>query len=83
VSCSRCHLPALYATDGLPKSVGVHGQLLPRSAPTVLNAGLFFKEHWDGRFANVEEQAKRSLLGPGFGNITRSIRYGQGNLRPV
>jgi cytochrome c peroxidase len=68
VSCSRCHLPALYATDGLPKSVGVHGQLVPRNAPTVLNAGLHFKEHWDGRFANVEEQAKQALLGPAFGH---------------
>jgi cytochrome c peroxidase len=68
VSCSRCHLPALYATDGLPKSVGVHGQLVPRNAPTVLNAGLYFKQHWDGRFANVEEQAKVALLGPAFGS---------------
>ncbi|AGA28268.1 cytochrome-c peroxidase [Singulisphaera acidiphila] len=68
VSCSRCHLPALNATDALPKSLGVHDQSLPRNAPTVLNAGLAFKQHWDGRFANVEEQAKRSLLGPGFGN---------------
>ncbi|MGO9463897.1 MAG: cytochrome-c peroxidase [Isosphaeraceae bacterium] len=68
LSCSRCHLPALYATDGLPKSVGVHSQPIPRNAPTVLNAALFFKEHWDGRFASVEEQAKISLLGPGFGN---------------
>jgi cytochrome c peroxidase len=68
VSCSRCHLSALFATDGLPKSVGAHDQPLPRNAPTVLNAGLQFKQHWDGRFANVEEQAKRSLLGPGFAN---------------
>jgi cytochrome c peroxidase len=68
VSCSRCHLSALYATDGLPKSLGVHDQLLPRNAPTVLNSGLNFKQHWDGRFASVEEQATRALLGPGFGN---------------
>jgi cytochrome c peroxidase len=68
VSCSRCHLPALYATDGLPRSVGVHDQPLPRNAPTVLNAALYFKEHWDGGRANVEEQAKRGLLGPGFGS---------------
>jgi cytochrome c peroxidase len=68
VSCSRCHLPTLYATDGLPKSVGVHGQPVPRNAPTVLNAGLYFKQHWDGRFANVEEQAKVALLGPAFGS---------------
>ena len=67
-SCSKCHLPALYATDGLPKSVGVHGKIVPRNAPTVLNAGLFVKEHWDGRFANVEHQAKEALLGPAFGN---------------
>jgi cytochrome c peroxidase len=68
VSCARCHQSALYATDGLPKSVGVHDKPLPRNAATVLNAGLSFRQHWDGRFANVEEQAKQSLLGPGFGN---------------
>ncbi len=68
VSCARCHQPALYATDGLAKSVGVRAQLAPRNAPTVLNAGIYFTQHWDGRFANVEEQAKKSLLGPGFGN---------------
>jgi cytochrome c peroxidase len=68
VSCSRCHLPALHATDGLPKSLGVHDKPLPRNAPTVLNAGLNFKQHWDGKFANVEQQAKQSLLGPSFGN---------------
>jgi cytochrome c peroxidase len=66
VSCARCHQSALYGTDGLPKSVGVFGKRLPRNAPTVLNAGLYFSEHWDGRFANVEEQAKMALLG--FGN---------------
>jgi cytochrome c peroxidase len=67
-SCSRCHLSALCGTDGLPKSVGVHGQTLPRNAPTVLNAGLNFKQHWDGVFATVEEQAKKALLSPAFGN---------------
>ena len=68
VSCSRCHLPGLYATDALPTSVGAHGKRAPRNAPTVLNAGLCFKQHWDGVFANVEEQAKRALAGPAFGN---------------
>jgi cytochrome c peroxidase len=67
VSCSRCHLPALFATDGLPKSVGVHGQPVPRNAPTVLSAGTYFRQHWDGRFATLEEQAKEALLGPAFG----------------
>jgi cytochrome c peroxidase len=64
----RCHQPALYGADGLPKSVGLHDKVLPRNAPTVLNAALQFKAHWDGVFENVEAQAKKSLLGPGFGN---------------
>jgi cytochrome c peroxidase len=67
-SCVRCHQPGLYAADGLPKSIALHDKVLPRNAPTVINAGLYFTQHWDGGFANVEEQAKSALLGPGFGN---------------
>jgi cytochrome c peroxidase len=67
-SCVRCHQPALYGADGLARSLGLHDKLLPRNAPTVLNSGLQFKAHWDGVFENVEAQAKKSLLGPGFGN---------------
>lgn len=67
VSCSRCHLSALYMTDGLPKARGVHDKLSPRNAPTVLNAALHFSQHSDGVFENVEEQAKKSLI-PAFGN---------------
>lgn len=67
VSCSRCHLSALYATDGLPKSRGVHDKELPRNAPTLFNAALNFKQHWAGDFETVEEQARMALLG-GFGN---------------
>ncbi|WP_406693675.1 hypothetical protein V5E97_21825 [Singulisphaera sp. Ch08] len=33
----------------------------------MLNAAFHDKQHWDGRFANVEGQAKGSLLGPWFG----------------
>src|SRR5580704_7724967 len=36
VSCANCHNPAKYFTDGQPVSVGVHGQLGTRHAPTVL-----------------------------------------------
>src|SRR6266567_5329562 len=39
VSCSSCHQPARYGTDGLPKSIGVKQRLHPRNAPTILNAG--------------------------------------------
>jgi cytochrome c peroxidase len=69
VSCSRCHLPALYGTDGLPKPLGAHDRINPRNAPTILNAALQFKAHWRGDRANVEDQAKQALIGPpSFGN---------------
>ena len=67
MSCARCHLSSLYATDGLAKSHGPKDGVAPRNAPTVLNAALYFKQHWIGDFENVEDQAKGSLLG-GFGN---------------
>jgi cytochrome c peroxidase len=68
-SCARCHQPALYGTDGLPKSRGAHDKAGPRNAPTVLNAALQFKEHWRGDRENVEDQAKQALVGPAsFGN---------------
>jgi cytochrome c peroxidase len=69
VSCSRCHLPALYGTDGLAKPLGAHDRVNPRNAPTILNAALQFAEHWRGDRKDVEDQAKQSLIGPpSFGN---------------
>jgi len=69
VSCARCHQPALYGTDGLAKSLGVHSKLNPRNSPSVLNAALQFKAHWRGDRANVEDQAQQALIGPpSFGN---------------
>ena len=64
VSCSRCHQPALYATDALPKPIGVKDRLNPRNAPTVLNAALQIAAHWRGDRVNVEDQAKQALVGP-------------------
>src|ERR1700721_3931939 len=63
VSCARCHQPALYGTDGLPKARGAHDTLNPRKAPTILNAALQFKAHWRGDRENVEDEAKQVLIG--------------------
>jgi cytochrome c peroxidase len=69
VSCSRCHVAALYATDGLPKAKGVFDRVNDRRAPTVLNAALQFKAHWRGDRENVEDQASRAPTGSAsFGN---------------
>jgi cytochrome c peroxidase len=69
VSCSRCHLPALYATDGLSKARGVFDRENDRRAPTVLNAALQFKQHWRGDRESVEDQARQAFTGhASFGN---------------
>jgi cytochrome c peroxidase len=64
VSCSRCHQPALYGTDGLSKARGAFDLLNDRKAPTVLNAALQFKAHWRGDRENVEDQARQAVIGP-------------------
>ena len=48
VSCSSCHQPSRYGTDGLSKSIGVSQRPHPRNAPTVLNAALKFIIYWRG-----------------------------------
>lgn len=64
VSCAKCHQPALYGTDALPKPIGVKDRANPRNAPTVLNAALQFAAHWRGDRKNVEDQATQALVGP-------------------
>ena len=64
VSCATCHLPAHYASDSLPLSVGVLNRRTPRNVPTVLNASLNFVEHWRGDRASLEDQALKALTGP-------------------
>ena len=64
VSCVRCHPIGLYAADGLRKSIGNHCKLNPRNAPTVLNAAGQISAHWIGNRADVEDQARQSVIGP-------------------
>jgi cytochrome c peroxidase len=45
-------------------STGDRGQKGARNAPTVYNAAGHFAQFWDGRAADVEEQAKGPLLNP-------------------
>ena len=46
VSCATCHQPALYGTDALARSIGVQHRTHPRNAPSILNTGLNFVQHW-------------------------------------
>lgn len=64
VSCNSCHLLDRYGVDGLPVSEGHEKQKGTRNAPTVYNAAGHFVQFWDGRAADLEEQAKGPVLNP-------------------
>ena len=78
MSCAACHSPSYYGGDSLALSVGVHGSLLPRNAPTVFNTPLLIAQHYGGNRVSVEEQAMKALLSPhAYGNKT----YGEAEER--
>jgi cytochrome c peroxidase len=64
ISCNSCHPLTSYGMDGQPTSKGYLGQHGKRNAPTVYNAGGHFAQFWDGRAADVEEQAKGPVRNP-------------------
>ena len=64
VSCARCHPIGLYAADGLKKSIGNNCKVNPRNAPTLFNAAGQISAHWIGNRADVEDQARQSVIGP-------------------
>lgn len=59
-SCMHCHQPALYGADALPKSHGVHDQIVPRNAPTVFNAALQFKVPSAGFLSDFDESDRET-----------------------
>jgi cytochrome c peroxidase len=64
ISCASCHIPFHGFTDPHPTSEGVGHQHGTRNSPTVINR-LFAKEQfWDGRAADLEDQAKGPMVNP-------------------
>jgi cytochrome c peroxidase len=74
MSCAHCHHPDLGFSDGLPRSRGrgAHGAgterrggiELTRGAPTLWNALYNHRQFWDGRAADLEEQARMVITTP-------------------
>ncbi len=64
ISCNSCHRLDLGGADMEPTSTGVHGQKGGRNSPTVYNAALHNMQFWDGRAADVEQQAGMPVLNP-------------------
>ncbi len=66
-SCNTCHRidEKLGGVDNKPVSDGAPpGTKGDRNAPTVLNAGFHLAQFWDGRAADLTEQAKGPILNP-------------------
>ena len=68
-SCASCHSPGFGWGDGLAVGVG-HGMAkLGRHSPTIVNAAWGAIFMWDGRLANLEEQALGPIQSPGEMNM--------------
>lgn len=67
-SCNSCHLldeGKKAGVDNLRVSPGaIEGKKGDRNSPTVWNAGFHFVQFWDGRAADLKEQAKGPILNP-------------------
>jgi cytochrome c peroxidase len=64
ISCNSCHNLSLGGVDALPTSVGHNWQEGPINSPTVLNADYMLAQFWDGRAADLKEQAGGPINNP-------------------
>jgi cytochrome c peroxidase len=69
MSCASCHNPALGWADGLPTAVGFDMQILGRATPTILNTAFNTIQMWDGRKADLEDQALGPIAAAGEMNL--------------
>ena len=63
-ACVSCHDLVNGGDDGRRVSVGVEGREGPINAPTVFNAGLNFRQFWDGRARDLEQQIDGPVQAP-------------------
>lgn len=64
ISCATCHSLDHGGAEPRRTSTGINGQIGPINSPTVLNAGLHIRQFWDGRAADLTEQAAGPVTNP-------------------
>ncbi|WP_096086098.1 cytochrome-c peroxidase [Agaribacterium haliotis] len=64
ISCNTCHNLSMGGTDNIKTSVGHNWQQGPINSPTVLNSSLNNSQFWDGRAADLKEQAGGPIENP-------------------
>ena len=63
-ACVSCHDLGSGGDDGRRVSIGVEGETGAINSPTVFNAGLNFRQFWDGRAATLEQQIDGPVQSP-------------------
>jgi len=73
ISCNSCHNLSMGGTDNLKTSIGHNWQQGPINSPTVLNSGMNIAQFWDGRAADLKEQAGGPIANPGEMAFTHTL----------
>ena len=73
ISCNSCHNLSMGGSDNLPTSIGDKWQQGPINSPTVLNSSLNLAQFWDGRAADLKEQAGGPIANPGEMNFSHTL----------
>jgi cytochrome c peroxidase len=60
-------------SDNLTSSIGHNWQQGPINSPTVLNSSLNVAQFWDGRAADLQEQAGGPIANPGEMAFTHTL----------
>lgn len=76
ISCNSCHNLSMGGTDNIPTSIGDKWQQGPINAPTVLNSSLNVAQFWDGRAADLKEQAGGPIANPGEMAFSHTLAIG-------
>lgn len=76
ISCNSCHNLSMGGTDNLRTSIGHNWQEGPINAPTVLNSSLNVAQFWDGRAADLKEQAGGPIANPGEMAASHTLAIG-------
>ncbi|NLY15561.1 MAG: cytochrome-c peroxidase [Gammaproteobacteria bacterium] len=76
ISCNSCHNLSMGGSDNLPTSIGHNWQEGPINSPTVLNSSLNLAQFWDGRAADLQEQAGGPIENPMEMGFTHDLAVG-------
>ena len=73
ISYNSCHNLSMGGSDNLQTSIGNNWQKGPINSPTVLNSSMNLAQFWDGRAADLKEQAAGPIANPAEMAFTHNL----------